>query len=441
MTFFTRLSIVALAASVAAVPARDVQANEVGAAIVGGAIGFMLNDAMRRNQQQRQRVVRRSPNPGVTSAQRTANAEVQTALNYFGYNAGTVDGSIGPRSRAAISEYQATMGFTATGRLDDYQRGFLTTSYQRALHGAGDPRYQQVMAQQGPRGLLRTFRNEQLGLPAPGTQQAVAPPQVVAPQPPVAPATQPPAGVQTPAPVIPSFPGGGVTAAARSVNQHCNEVQILTTTNGGYVTAATMTNPTFAMNEQFCLARAYATSEANSIVASFDGVSFDQVQQQCDGLAQAIGPAAEGLADRGIEETRTNISAILDGSGQTAEQLTMAGRICLGVGYRTDEPKVALASALMLVSVGRDAYGEIVGHHLREGFGIAASAQAGRTWIGFALDALDRGDDPAFLPAESGVRSSVLRAALNGGGAPATTVPVGAPAAPTLPIFSVTGGN
>ena len=435
MSCFAKFLSVLIASSIVVVTVREARAQDLGT-VVGTALGVIIGGAADRQRQQqqraqpqRQRTAARPANPGVSAAQRTQNAEVQAALNYFGYNVGAVDGLIGPRSRAAISDYQAAMGFGATGRLENHQRQFLTSSHQRALSGASNPRYQQVLAQQGPRGLLRSFRDEQLGLNTAGAQQGAAAP---APQ-------REPAKKQT-TPVIPTFPNAGITTSARSVNQHCNEVQILTTTNGGYITVGAVTNPAFAMNEQFCLARAYATSSSNGIISSISGLTFDQVKQQCDGLAQVMAPSIEGLGERNVEDVKANISTVLASSGQTQEQLTTGGQICLGVGYRVDDPAVSLASALMLVSAGHDAYGEIVGHHLREGFGTKASTEGGRVWLGYALDAIDSGADPAFLPAESHVRVSVLRAALNDGGS-APKISANSDGAPSLPSFGVPSGN
>ena len=74
----------------------DADAHGLIGAIIGGAIvGSAINNANKRPK----RVVR----TGVPSATRTANRETQTALNYFGYNAGTPDGVLGRRSRAAVS--------------------------------------------------------------------------------------------------------------------------------------------------------------------------------------------------------------------------------------------------------------------------------------------------------------------------------------------------
>ena len=70
--------------------------------------------------------------------------EDQTALNFFGYPVGTPDGAIGPKSRNAISGYQATLGYPPTGQLTDYERTVLISAYHRAI--AGGPMVAQAAA-------------------------------------------------------------------------------------------------------------------------------------------------------------------------------------------------------------------------------------------------------------------------------------------------------
>lgn len=43
----------------------------------------------------------------------------QTLLNSIGYDVGTIDGKMGPRTRKGVSEFQSALGRTATGQLDD----------------------------------------------------------------------------------------------------------------------------------------------------------------------------------------------------------------------------------------------------------------------------------------------------------------------------------
>ncbi|MGL6211258.1 MAG: peptidoglycan-binding domain-containing protein, partial [Paracoccaceae bacterium] len=100
--------------------------------IVGGIIGGVIVNEANKNRAKssgtrssgssKSSRSSKSSKPSMSSEQRNSNREVQTALNYFGFPVGTPDGSIGPKSRAAISEYQAVMGYPATGQLSDFER-------------------------------------------------------------------------------------------------------------------------------------------------------------------------------------------------------------------------------------------------------------------------------------------------------------------------------
>ena len=68
----------------------------------------------------------------------------------------------------------------------------------------------------------------------------------------------------------------------------------------------------------------------------------------------------------------SDVSAFALSSGMAPAQLSGTAKICLSVGYRTDDMDVALASALLLTALGEAVYGELIGHHLALGFGAAA---------------------------------------------------------------------
>ncbi|MEL7261966.1 MAG: peptidoglycan-binding domain-containing protein, partial [Pseudomonadota bacterium] len=89
-----------------------------------------------------------------------AGREIQSSLNYFGFDAGTIDGRVGPATRRAISDYQRYMGYDETGTLTTFQKHLLTTSYLRAE--AGGTRTLQDIAglPDGTRGLLKLYREE-----------------------------------------------------------------------------------------------------------------------------------------------------------------------------------------------------------------------------------------------------------------------------------------
>ena len=157
-----RLCTALVATSMIVLPVQRAQANNH-AALLGGMLlgGIIVNEVNKNKQRQRAATpVPRSLAP--SSALREQNRQVQTALNYFGYNVGAVDGVVGRQTRAGISRYQAAMGFQPDGRMDDYERDFLLGSYQRALASANVPPYNNIMATQGPwlQEATRTPRNQ-----------------------------------------------------------------------------------------------------------------------------------------------------------------------------------------------------------------------------------------------------------------------------------------
>ena len=180
-----------------------------GDALVGGLIGGIIGGVIvnEANKGARHTTTRRTvAAPAVSSATREANREVQVALNYFGFPVGTPDGSLGPKSRAAISSYQATLGYPATGQLTDYERTLLVNSYYRGLSGGALTAQQAATNPMGMRGLLLTYRDEMAGV---STQPAAAAPPVLAA---VAPAPQPAA----PAPALPVIAAAPNVAAPES---------------------------------------------------------------------------------------------------------------------------------------------------------------------------------------------------------------------------------
>lgn len=169
-----RIATGVVAASIALSPIQATAGDALAGGIVGAVIGGLIVHEMNKNKRRSAAPVRSTK----SSATREANREVQTALNYFGYNVGTPDGAIGPKSRAGISQYQALMGYPPTGQLTDFERSILVTAYQRGM--IGGPATMQIAANhpQGMRGLLLAQRDEMIGVPGGGfggTQMAVAP--------------------------------------------------------------------------------------------------------------------------------------------------------------------------------------------------------------------------------------------------------------------------
>ncbi len=427
--FFKYLTAAALATSVAVIPADRVNADAgdfIAGAIIGGIVG---SAATKQNQKKRQRVYR----SGIPSTQE--GRVIQSSLNYFGFNAGRVDGQLGRQSRAAVSNYQAYMGYPVTGQLTPFEYNLLTTSYNRAQAGGYATTQAISTNPDGVRGLLKTYRSELAGVPAPTVQTAQPTTTVVVnPQPaPVAVAPAPTVAVVAPEPEADSgaLPNFFNTGSQASLASHCNTVSLVTNTNGGFTTAASMTDPSVALNEQFCLARTYAISRSEDLISQVQGFTPQQVAQQCEGFGPAMKDQVAALSLKPRDVVAQEVSGFILNTGMSPAQLNGTAKICLGVGYRTDNMDVALASALLLYAMGEGVYGELMGHHLAMGFGTTKRPDVAATWYQAGLAASDSGADAVFVPGQP-ERTELIRKAsmqLNGGG--------GAAASGGLPVFSV----
>ncbi len=462
------IATVGIIASLSFAPAQPAQAD-AGDAIAGALIGGLIGHAIAKDQQKRrsqgttQRRSTKSKSPGISSAQREQNREVQTALNMFGFPVGTPDGAIGPKSRAAISAYQATIGYPPTGQLTDYERTLLVTTYHRAV--AGGPVVAQTVATHplGMKGMLLVQRDEMAGVTVAQPVQPVMP-QLVAP---VATAPQPQL-VVTPAPLAPAPTRGGAVAAAAgtvaalpalmpeaapaetvaaepalpsfmgtgvatvSLASHCNKISLMTNTNGGYVTAATMTDATFALGEQFCLARTYAMATGEELAAKVAGFTPEQIAQQCAAFGPVLASHVAALSEQPRDAVVTAVQGFVGTSGMSPAQLAGTAKVCLGVGYTTDAMDVAVGSALLLTALGEAGYSELLGHHLSQGFGATVRPDLALDWYQMGLDAMG-GGKAVFAPGLTDRPDVIRKAAFTIAGRAGELAPL----AVSLPQFAI----
>jgi len=181
---------------------------------IGGAL--IINGMEQRNRQQQTQAPRqRSVDP--VAAQRVAEERermriIQTRLNALGYDAGTPDGVAGPRTRRAISNFQASIGEPETGALSEAQ---LVMLYERSsgfgaapamgypvVGGAAAPAFPSlgtpVAAPSQPAPAFPTLGGS---APSPAAGAAPAFPQLAAP------------GAAQPVPAFPTISGAPVAAA------------------------------------------------------------------------------------------------------------------------------------------------------------------------------------------------------------------------------------
>ena len=116
--------------------------------IAGGIIGGIIGGAI-ASQAQRQRPRATAPRrtttqrstratSGISTAQRQQNREVQTALNFFGFDAGSPDGVLGRKSRSAVSSMEAFLSLPVDGELTSFERDILLGAHTRAISGNPD---------------------------------------------------------------------------------------------------------------------------------------------------------------------------------------------------------------------------------------------------------------------------------------------------------------
>ncbi|MCG6884506.1 MAG: peptidoglycan-binding protein [Silicimonas sp.] len=418
---YRKLLLSAAIATIIAVSGVERASADVGDAIVGGIIGGVIVHEATKNRQKRTTKVYRAP---AKSYARAEARQIQKALNYFGFPAGKPDGVLGRQSRTAISQYQAHMNYPVTGYLTEYEKSFLLNSHNRAL--AGGPLTHQQIAQtgMGPGGLLHAYRDEAAGVTsaAPATTLAATAPAGDA----LVIAEKEPGGAS-----LPNFLGGGDGVSLAS---HCNTVSLLTNTNGGFTTLAAMDDPNTVLNEQFCLARTYAIADGEKLASSVKGVGVSEIAAQCKQFGPVMKDHVAALSLKSRDEVLQGVSGFVLSSGMAPPQLAATSKICLSVGYRTDDMDVAIGSGLILVALGEQVYAELMGHHLSQGFGATARQDLARQWYGMGIDAIEAGQPAVFAPGQP-ERAVLIKAAVNG-----PDNAMNAPVQPvsTLPTFKVT---
>ncbi len=398
--------ILALTAAGVAIPMNKAAAgSNAGAAIIGALIGGAIVAGANNNR----RTTTRST---ASSAQRTENRAVQTALNFFEFPAGTPDGVFGRRTRTAVSNFQSFMDFPISGELTSYQKEFLLNSHQRAELGGAETSRIILTDPNGSRALLISFMQQQQG----GNTGLGLGNNTVQANNPANDFNGGSSSAQTSSTGLPVF----ITSQESSMNELC--------------ISGIQPN---SVEAQFCNLRAYAIDEGDQLASSVQGTTRADIQAQCVSFAPTLQPyiSTVSLADAGA--AKSELQSWVSTSGASAASLEGIAKVCLGVGYSTDDSGVALASIMTLVGLGQSGYEELLAYHLALGFGFdgKANTDRGAQWLDTASLAFASGQQS--LTGESGaVRATVAVSLANTlRGLPTTTAPA---TNGVVPAFGVT---
>ncbi len=392
--------------------------GKLGAFAVGAALGAIVTNEVKNNRQrqaaQQQQAARQQQAAAqrsyANSYQRQQNREVQSALNAFNFPVGGVDGQLGPKSRSAIANYQAYMGYQPTGYLEEYQRIGLINAHQR-LEAGGGAAYPEVVANEGTQGLLKAFadptyanRYRNNGVQNAAVQNNNAPAPI-----------SPPAAAPAFAPLNLAAKKNGASMAS-----HCELVAGMTQANQGVVLASNVTDPNQALGEQFCEARAFAITQSQSVLSQAS-TSEDEVAAACTQITDLMQPATAQITTGDVKLVATQAQQIaMSAFNSDMESAAVYGDICLGLGYRRDDADMALGAATLLLATGKMPYAEVMGHHLRWGFGTQVVPAASNAWYEAAVSSMtDGGAQPVFLPSKTAERNAVIQASISGAAAQA----------------------
>ncbi len=252
------------------------------------------------------------------SAQRRANRSVQSALNFFGFDAGGLDGVLGRKSRGAINEFQTFMGYEPTGSLTREERRFLLSAFNEI--NVDD----EALALKISLGLVSV--QDLLKARAEGEPEIAG-------------------TAEEPAPNVPL-----------SMRSLCINIGA--------------SGPLDLVKAQFCNLRQLAIEQSDFLLeTSLTTTSLEPVIGECQNFTTEIQPQIELVEIEPATALLADMDLWFRRSGASKDKLFRQAQTCLGVAYRHDDPEAALASLLVLSGLKDPIFIELTGYHIAFGLG------------------------------------------------------------------------
>ena len=306
-----------------------------------GFLGGLFNGGQQNREQQ-----------AAAAAQRRANATVQTALNYFGFNVGTVDGILGQKSREAISAYQTFLDIPVSGRLSSDDRAFLLSAYEQISNAEDEVKLQISLNLVTVQDLLKVLYQ--------GEPLVEEPPEVVA------------------------------TVGPRSMRTLCVNIQAA--------------GPLDLVKGQYCNLRQLAVEQGDFLLeTALHAQSLEPIAGECQRLTLDLKPQFEQILTDSGEPLIEIMMAWNESADIPHDKLVRLSETCLGVAYQHDDSEAALAALMVLSGLERSIYIEMLGYHAAFGLGFEGVSDFAHaaTWLEAALSRLP--EEGVGLTAQSGV--------------------------------------
>lgn len=270
--------------------------------------------------------------------------QVQTALNFFAFDAGAVDGLMGPQTRTAIEAYQAYLDYPATGELTEEEGQFLLGAFQRA---EADPGTTTSIADAHPDGIMGVLLVFQDAMAVKETGE------------------------------VPSF--------METLGTNDRQCPVPLTQSGG----AQSSDASAIITSQYCAARDVVVAHSVAMIAGIETLSAEQVRQQCLDFEPSLARLVDALPTSAPRELIDETASFVDRTGQSPEAMSGIATTCLGVGYDAARLQLSMGSALILTALDQRSFAEFPGYHLALGLGTEQSRDLARAWFEIAVDSDD----------------------------------------------------
>lgn len=366
---YSSVALVSLALAIGPAPEARADNDAVAGFIVGLGVGAIAGAAAQK-QQQKKKTSTSSGKSKKSSSKRSStakrgDAQVQVALNYYNFEAGTPDGVFGPGTRAAIRRYQSYIGEPATGELTGAQTTALLSAYARDTAGATS------------NGLFAGNRtatgNAQMStllasLGSQGTND-------------LAPATPEPA-LATTATEAAALP----TATGPTQDDLCKAPASAVAKGPGAV------SPAETVVDSYCSAVGYAVQNSVTLSKAVQGFDPAVSGKQCADWLVANRAKLDAALAKAPEATVADLAALVPGAAEPQKAaMRDSFSICHGIAQAAGNAPDARAFAALVASFGGVGYGELVAASDALGLGTAQSGAQANAWYLWTAEAIDGG--------------------------------------------------